>query len=90
MAPSVQLEKGRKVEGGVEGEDPEHFKKMPLRIMLSEIVREKQIPHDFTSMWNLNNKINAENRLIVDRGGGVGGLGKRVEGIWKSGAAVTM
>ena len=26
-------------------------------IMLREIVRERQIPYDFTHMWNLRNKI---------------------------------
>ena len=25
-------------------------------IMLSEIVRERQMPYDFTNMWNLRNK----------------------------------
>lgn len=48
-------------------------------IMLSEISRRKQIPHDVTYIWNLNNNkktkpIDTENRLVV-AGGKVGGWG---------------
>ena len=43
--------------------------------------RERQIPHDFTYMWNLKNKtrkqtkprlIDTENKLVVARGKGMG------------------
>ena len=54
-------------------------------IMLSEISQsERQLPYDFTYMWNLMNKINKqnrnrltdiENRLIAVKG----------EGYWKAG-----
>ena len=31
-------------------------------IVLSKTNRERQMPHDFTYMWNLKNKINNKNR----------------------------
>ena len=46
-------------------------------IIPSEIVRERQIPHDFTHMWNLRNKtkkrqknrpLTIQNKLMVVRG----------------------
>ena len=54
--------------------------------MLSEIhLRERQIPYDFTYMWNLKNKINeqSKNKLRYrEQTGGCqtgGGLGKKGE-----------
>ena len=52
----------------------------------NKLVRERQIPYDFTYMWNLINKINlknkietdssdTENRLTAVRGEGVGIVG---------------
>ena len=46
--------------------------------MLGEIDRERQIPYDFTYMWNLikqtkqnkNKLIDTENRLVITRGEG--------------------
>ena len=56
-------------------------------IMLSKPVRERQIPYNFTYMWNVKNDINkqnrnrlidTENRLMVSEGNGVGGLGEKL------------
>ena len=51
-------------------------------VMLSEI-SQRQIPYDFSYMWNLKNRqtnkqkklLNMENRLVVARGWGVRGEG---------------
>ena len=54
--------------------------------------RKRQIPYDFTYMWNLKYKINkwdgnrlidTENKLMVARREGVGGMGEKGAGIKK-------
>ena len=60
-------------------------------IMLSEIGhRERQIPYDFTYIWNLKNKINKQNRNRLknreqadgcQRGMGFRGRVKKVKGL---------
>ena len=55
-------------------------------------VRERQVPYDFTCMWNLMSKINQQsgdrlmdtkNRLTAVRGAGVGGRVRRLKGLNK-------
>ena len=52
--------------------------------MLSEKkpVRKRQIPYDFTHVWNLMNKINKQNRLKENKLTAEG-LGEKGEGIKK-------
>ena len=69
----------------------------PRGDMLSEMSdRERHIPYDFIYMWNLNNNIkkqnrliDVENRLMVARGEEIGGLAEKGEGTEKYSLAVT-
>lgn len=56
----------------------------PEGIMLNEMShKERQVPYDFTSIWNLWKKsLRTENRLVVTRGRGLE-MGKMGEGCLK-------
>ena len=59
-----------------------------LSVMISEIIREREIPYDFTYIWNMKNKnklikqkqIHKYRELVVARAEDVGEMGKIGEG----------